>query len=50
VPGAIRNALTVSPDEILNGANDIELWAVHPGGRSVLDAVEASHNPVFSIC
>ena len=40
VPGAIRNALTVSRDEILDGANDIELWAVHPGGRSVLDAVE----------
>jgi alpha-pyrone synthase len=24
----------------LGGANDIELWAVHPGGRTVLDAVE----------
>jgi alpha-pyrone synthase len=40
VPGAIRDALTGSRDEILGGANDIELWAVHPGGRSVLDAVE----------
>ena len=40
VPGAIRNALTNSRDEILGGANDIELWAVHPGGRTVLDAVE----------
>jgi predicted naringenin-chalcone synthase len=27
-------------DEILGGANDIDLWAVHPGGRTVLDAVE----------
>jgi predicted naringenin-chalcone synthase len=40
VPGAIRHALTGSRDEILGGANDIELWAVHPGGRTVLDAVE----------
>lgn len=40
VPGAIRHALTNSREEILGGANDIELWAVHPGGRTVLDAVE----------
>src|SRR2546421_3500596 len=40
VPGAIRSALTQARDEILGGANDIELWAVHPGGRTVLDAVE----------
>ncbi len=40
VPGAIRKALTNARDDILGGANDIELWAVHPGGRTVLDAVE----------
>jgi predicted naringenin-chalcone synthase len=40
VPGAIRTALTQSRDDILGGANDIDLWAVHPGGRTVLDAVE----------
>jgi predicted naringenin-chalcone synthase len=40
VPGAIRTALTKARDDILGGANDIELWAVHPGGRTVLDAVE----------
>ena len=40
VPGAIRTALTASRDAILGGANDIDLWAVHPGGRTVLDAVE----------
>ena len=40
VPGAIRNALIEARDDILGGANDIELWAVHPGGRTVLDAVE----------
>lgn len=40
VPGAIRTALSSARDAILGGANDIELWAVHPGGRTVLDAVE----------
>ena len=40
VPGAIRTALSEARDEILGGANDIELWAVHPGGRTVLEAVE----------
>ena len=42
VPGAIKTALTHSKDEILNRAitANIELWAVHPGGRTVLDAVE----------
>ena len=40
VPGVIRTALTGSRDKILGGANNVELWAVHPGGRTVLDAVE----------
>ncbi|HWA70628.1 MAG TPA: type III polyketide synthase [Rhizomicrobium sp.] len=40
VPAAIRTALALSRADILGGANDIDLWAVHPGGRSVLDAVE----------
>jgi predicted naringenin-chalcone synthase len=40
VPGAIRSALAGSRDAMLGGANDVELWAVHPGGRTVLDAVE----------
>lgn len=40
VPGAIRTALSNARDDILGGANDIDLWAVHPGGRTVLDAVE----------
>lgn len=40
VPGAIRCALSNSRGGMLGGANDVELWAVHPGGRSVLDAVE----------
>jgi predicted naringenin-chalcone synthase len=40
VPGAIRTGLAASRDEILGGAGEIALWAVHPGGRTVLDAVE----------
>ena len=42
VPGAIRGALAAARGDILGGrsARDIALWAVHPGGRTVLDAVE----------
>jgi predicted naringenin-chalcone synthase len=42
VPAAIEDALSVGVGEILNGApiSSIDLWAVHPGGRTVLDAVE----------
>jgi predicted naringenin-chalcone synthase len=42
VPGAILEALRESAGEILGGApvSAFDLWAVHPGGRSVLDAVE----------
>jgi alpha-pyrone synthase len=42
VPTAIHDALCESTDAILEGApiGSIDLWAVHPGGRSVLDAVE----------
>ncbi|HEX5418894.1 MAG TPA: type III polyketide synthase, partial [Gammaproteobacteria bacterium] len=42
VPGAIGDALGRNAAPILDGASPeaIDLWAVHPGGRSVLDAVE----------
>jgi predicted naringenin-chalcone synthase len=42
VPGTIHDALQKSVGEILDGADvrAIDLWAVHPGGRTVLDAVE----------
>jgi predicted naringenin-chalcone synthase len=42
VPGAIRDALEAGSAEVLGHAkvDEIELWGVHPGGRSVLDAVE----------
>ena len=42
VPAVIQNALHDHHEEILDGApiKAIDLWAVHPGGRTVLDAVE----------
>ena len=42
VPGQIRHSLGELGSEITQGreANEIELWAVHPGGRTILDAVE----------
>jgi predicted naringenin-chalcone synthase len=42
VPAAIQNGLQAHGSEILAGASaaSIDLWAVHPGGRTVLDAVE----------
>lgn len=44
VPGAISHGLRIAADEILDGRKPgaIDLWAIHPGGRSVLDAVEGS--------
>ncbi len=44
VPGAISAGLKPVAAEILNGAetSEIDLWAVHPGGRSVLDAVQSA--------
>jgi predicted naringenin-chalcone synthase len=42
VPRAIHDALRSGADRIVGSAavSDIDLWAVHPGGHSVLDAVE----------
>ncbi len=42
VPGAIHDGLQEHGREVLAGASatSIDLWAVHPGGRTVLDAVE----------
>jgi predicted naringenin-chalcone synthase len=42
VPGKIGQALRESGTEITRGRDplSIDLWAVHPGGRSILDAVE----------
>ncbi|TPI11972.1 type III polyketide synthase [Mesorhizobium sp. B4-1-3] len=46
VPAAIQEALRNNQDAILDGrpAEAIDLWAVHPGGRSILDAVERALN------
>lgn len=38
VPGELRKALRCRADE-LNPQKEISMWAVHPGGRSILDAV-----------
>ena len=42
VPAAIEQGIRLHGDEILAGADPraIALWAVHPGGRTVVDAVE----------
>jgi alpha-pyrone synthase len=42
VPGEIKRSLPEARSRILRGqeAAEIELWAVHPGGRTILDAVE----------
>ncbi len=42
VPGAISRALRESPQSVLRDETirDINLWAVHGGGRTVLDAVQ----------
>ena len=42
VPRAIHDALRTGTDEILGAApvSSVDLWAVHPGGHSILDAVE----------
>jgi predicted naringenin-chalcone synthase len=42
VPGEIAKALATSSAEVLgkHDKDDITLWGVHPGGKSVLDAVQ----------
>lgn len=42
VPGSIAHSLGQQMHDFLpdGGIDDIDLWAVHPGGRSVLDAVQ----------
>lgn len=42
VPGEIKRGLRDASREVMRGKEieDVELWAVHPGGRTVLDAVE----------
>ncbi|WP_152044753.1 type III polyketide synthase [Aureimonas psammosilenae] len=42
VPGAIQTVLQADDGRFLGGMarEEVALWAIHPGGRSVLDAVE----------
>jgi alpha-pyrone synthase len=44
IPASVGEAIARASAGILSGAapGDIELWAVHPGGRAILDAVEAA--------
>lgn len=44
VPASIGAVLRSGSDRVLSGASpsEIALWAVHPGGRTVLDAVESA--------
>ncbi|MGB6690229.1 MAG: type III polyketide synthase [Terracidiphilus sp.] len=44
VPGEIGHALKELGSEVTRGRDprSIDLWAVHPGGRSILDSVEKS--------
>jgi len=46
VPAAIHDGLRTHAEEVLDGApaSSIDLWAVHPGGRTVLDSVERAFN------
>ncbi len=46
VPGAIGKALEHGGADVLGAlaTENIQLWGVHPGGKSVLDAVERSLN------
>lgn len=39
VPGELRKAMRECASTLDHG-DDVDLWAVHPGGRSILDAVE----------
>jgi len=47
VPATIGAALRSGSERVLSGASpdDFDLWAVHPGGRTVLDALrEVGHS------
>lgn len=46
VPATIQSVLGGNVETILHGdsVDEIDLWAVHPGGRSVLDAVQRTLN------
>jgi predicted naringenin-chalcone synthase len=53
IPAVLREALPEKIGDILYGipASSIDLWAVHPGGRSILDAVEhAFALPASALC
>jgi alpha-pyrone synthase len=53
VPGELRSGLQAAGPQITHGAApaSIDLWAVHPGGRTILDAAEQGLAlPAESLC
>lgn len=42
VPGAVKRTMQENGTEVLRGRDplSVDLWAVHPGGKTILDAVE----------
>jgi predicted naringenin-chalcone synthase len=42
IPGELRRGLAEASNQITHGAgpSSIDLWAIHPGGRTILDAAE----------
>jgi predicted naringenin-chalcone synthase len=52
IPAVLQSALQSNHDEVLGGRApaEVDLWAVHSGGRTVLDAVErAFHLPTTAL-
>ncbi len=46
IPASVAETLNAKSLDILGGLapKDMDLWAVHPGGRAILDAVETAFN------
>ena len=44
IPLSVARAIKASSERILRGSKcgEIDMWAVHPGGRAILDSVEAA--------
>ena len=40
VPQTLKEAMPTVKQEVVPDADDISLWAVHPGGKTILDAAE----------
>ncbi|MEE4212782.1 MAG: type III polyketide synthase [Parvularcula sp.] len=38
VPGALKEGLSVAADRVVPQREGVDLWAIHPGGKTILDA------------